>query len=333
MLLRAKKEGIQSADVHYERKLLFHGTNAAVISKICQQGFNRSFCGKVRMAAGRGGWQSLTQRALRHAQNATNYGKGVYFGRDASYSVNPLYSRPDDAGVQRMFACHVLVGEFQLGRLDQRVPDVRVMATNTLYDSTYGIDTFNRDCVQSAEDPAIFVTYHDAQAYPAYVVEFNDHLGGLAKFAAGHGAARLAAAAALFKGNPMPSWRTGLSATDLKSQSATDLKPQSATDLKPQSATDLKPQRHNLSPLESPPTISTQEPLPDGWQQLKSRSRPGEFTYRNMITGKRVSTRPTTPAAGADLTADTDENVGAIVARLEAFQVQNPGTSSGEQNY
>ena len=52
-----------------------------------------------------------------------------------------------------------------------------------------------------------------------------------------------------------------------------------------------------------------------------------------MITGKRVSTRPTTPAAGADLTADTDENVGAIVAHLEAFQVQNPGTSSGEQNY
>ena len=83
-----------------------------------------------------------------------------------------------------MFACHVLVGEFHLGRLDQRVPDVRVMATNTLYDSTYGIDTFNRDCVQSAEDPAIFVTYHDAQAYPAYVVEFHDNLGGLAKFAA-----------------------------------------------------------------------------------------------------------------------------------------------------
>ena len=136
----------------------------------------------------------------RRAQNATSYGKGVYFGRDASYSVNPLYSRPDDAGVQRMFACHVLVGEFHLGRVDQRVPDVRVMATNTLYDSTYGIDTFNRDCVQSAEDPAIFVTYHDAQAYPAYIVEFNEHLGGLAKFAAGRGSAKLSsAAAALFR--------------------------------------------------------------------------------------------------------------------------------------
>ena len=167
-------------------------------------------------AAGHGVWRPLTQRAPRCAQNATSYGKGVYFGRDASYSANPLYSRPDDAGVQRMFACHVLVGEFHLGRLDQRVPDVRVMATNTLYDSTYGIDTFNRDCVQSAEDPAIFVTYHDAQAYPAYVVEFKDHLGGLAKFAAGQGAAKLAAAAALFKGSQPLSYRRATAPGRLK---------------------------------------------------------------------------------------------------------------------
>ena len=89
----------------------------------------------------------------RRAQNATSYGKGVYFGRDASYSVNPLYSRPDDAGVQRMFACHVLVGEFHRGRVDQRVPDVRVMATNTLYDSTYGVDTFNRCLLYTSPSP------------------------------------------------------------------------------------------------------------------------------------------------------------------------------------
>ena len=41
---------------------------------------------------------------------------------------------------------------------------------------------FNPATVQSADDPASFVTYHDAQAYPAYIIEFKDtHLGGLTK--------------------------------------------------------------------------------------------------------------------------------------------------------
>ena len=45
----------------FERCWLWHGSNAEVVDKILQQGFNRSFCGK----------------------NATAYGKGVYFARDA----------------------------------------------------------------------------------------------------------------------------------------------------------------------------------------------------------------------------------------------------------
>ena len=44
---------------------LFHGCGPDVVDKILQQGFNRSFCGK----------------------NATFYGKGVYFARDASITV------------------------------------------------------------------------------------------------------------------------------------------------------------------------------------------------------------------------------------------------------
>ena len=50
----------QRALERFERKWLWHGTNAEVMDKILQQGFNRSFCGK----------------------NATAYGKGVYFARD-----------------------------------------------------------------------------------------------------------------------------------------------------------------------------------------------------------------------------------------------------------
>ena len=45
-----------------ERAWLFHGTHADVVPKIAQQGFNRAFAGR----------------------NATRWGKGVYFARDAA---------------------------------------------------------------------------------------------------------------------------------------------------------------------------------------------------------------------------------------------------------
>ena len=49
-----------------ERRWLWHGTKSDLLEKILQQGFNRSFCGR----------------------NATVFGKGVYFARDASYSAS-----------------------------------------------------------------------------------------------------------------------------------------------------------------------------------------------------------------------------------------------------
>ena len=42
-----------------------------------------------------------------------------------------------------------------------------------LYDSVYGLDTFTRPIVDDPKDPATFVTFHDAAAYPAYIVEFT----------------------------------------------------------------------------------------------------------------------------------------------------------------
>jgi len=122
-----------------ERRWLFHGTNVEVLDKIIQQGFNRSFCGK----------------------NATMYGKGVYFARDARYSCNKTYSVPDSSGVQHMFVCRVTVGEYCRGQKDALTPDVRM--GNVLYDST----------VDVIDNPSLFVCYHDAQAYPEYVVEFK----------------------------------------------------------------------------------------------------------------------------------------------------------------
>ena len=39
--------------------------------------------------------------------------------------------------------------------------------------------------------------------------------------------------------------------------------------------------------------------LPQGWERVPSRSRPGEWRYLNKITGQRVVRRPTTPATAA----------------------------------
>jgi len=127
----------------FERCWLWHGTTADVKDKIMQQGFNRSFCGK----------------------NATFYGKGVYFARDASYSSNKLYSVPDpnNGNMQYILACRVVVGEYSKGVMNALTPNVRDVKTHTLYDST----------VDDPPDPKIYVTYHDAQAYPEYLISFK----------------------------------------------------------------------------------------------------------------------------------------------------------------
>jgi Poly(ADP-ribose) polymerase catalytic domain len=88
-----KKEALH----RFERKWLFHGTTKEVMDKILQQGFNRSFCGK----------------------NATAYGKGVYFARDASYSADTTYSVPDSQGKQYVMACRVVVGEYCKGKVSR----------------------------------------------------------------------------------------------------------------------------------------------------------------------------------------------------------------------
>ena len=128
----------------YERTWLFHGTGEDTALKIMSQGFNRNF-----------GFLEVNKNAL------TMYGKGVYFAANASYSSSHRYSKPNGAGEQQMFACRVLVGEYCLGRKDQPTPDVR--QGTELFDST--VDDVNK--------PEIFVTYHDAQAYPEYLITFK----------------------------------------------------------------------------------------------------------------------------------------------------------------
>lgn len=143
----AAKAEMDQAINRYERCWLWHGTNSDVMNKILQQGFNRSFCGK----------------------NATVYGKGVYFARDSSYSKSPTYAVPDSKGYQYMMACRVAVGEYCPGVMNALTPDVLDHKTHTLYDSTIGL--LGSD---SMANPSIYVTYHDAQAYPEVRGLFGD---------------------------------------------------------------------------------------------------------------------------------------------------------------
>ncbi len=119
-------------------KRLFHGTDKDTIPKINRTLFNRSFCGK----------------------NGTVYGMGVYFARDASYSIQDSYSRPDNQGNKYMYLARVVVGDFCEGKVTMTVPPPVPRTSNLLYDST--VDTLNQ--------PSIYVIHHDAQAYPEYLI-------------------------------------------------------------------------------------------------------------------------------------------------------------------
>lgn len=132
---------VAKAEARFERRWLYHGTPEDLTSKVAQQGFNRSYTG------------TTSRRAA--------WGKGCYFARDASYSMSKTYSRPNADGVQHIFACRVVVGEYCEGTEGLLAPPPRHGHIN--FDST----------VDDVRRPRIFVTYNDAQAYPEYLVRFR----------------------------------------------------------------------------------------------------------------------------------------------------------------
>jgi hypothetical protein len=155
-----------------ERCWLWHGTNAQVKDKILQQGFNRSFCGKNATMYGKGRHIIISEGSVSQANESCAKNQlllllfsfsqqGVYFARDAAYSSYKTYAVPDAKGVQYVMACRVVVGEYCPGKIDAVTPDIRDPKTQSLYDTTVGL--LQNDTMA---DPSIYVTYHDAQAYP-----------------------------------------------------------------------------------------------------------------------------------------------------------------------
>ena len=94
----------------------------------------------------------------------TDFGRGVYFARDASFSVG--YANRSQAGVGNrcMYVTKVLVGQYCKGTSRQAVipPPKDPSKPEELFDSV----------VNDAGNPSIFVVFFDNQCYPEYLIKF-----------------------------------------------------------------------------------------------------------------------------------------------------------------
>ncbi|GAB1599113.1 protein mono-ADP-ribosyltransferase PARP14-like, partial [Argonauta hians] len=131
-----EKYELENRSISNEVKNLWHGTSNSAVDGINNNGFNRSYCGK----------------------NAVAYGQGVYFAKDIRYSAHDKYSAPDSSGIKRIYKCCVLVGQTIRGD-----PNLKVL------------EKYN-SAVDDTNDPSIFVTFHDSQAYPEYLISFSKTL-------------------------------------------------------------------------------------------------------------------------------------------------------------
>ena len=132
--------GLDNDASKLNEKCLYHGTNINVIPKIITQGFLRQF-------------------TTRHA-----FGAGCYFALNPAYSAHPRYSTPNSEGIQFIFVCSVICGEYCKGNARMKVPECKPNTNNVLYETT----------VNDIEKPTIFVTFNDSQAIPRYLIAFKN---------------------------------------------------------------------------------------------------------------------------------------------------------------
>ncbi|KAM4697898.1 protein mono-ADP-ribosyltransferase PARP15-like [Rhinophrynus dorsalis] len=137
-----KKESVDSKypnqqNVHH----LYHGTDFDTTKKINLHGFNRSYSGK----------------------NATVYGKGTYFARDASYSCQDTYAISDIHGHRHVYLASVITGKWCMG--NHKLIDTPPTKENPsmLYNCA----------VDSIISPSIYVVFCDDGAYPEYLITFK----------------------------------------------------------------------------------------------------------------------------------------------------------------
>ncbi|XP_059144163.1 protein mono-ADP-ribosyltransferase PARP14-like [Physella acuta] len=132
----AKREEIVGRNPrgHENEKILYHGTNYKNVDAINLTGFSRNYI------------------------NVAVYGEGVYFATDPTFSVN--YANPDSNGIKKMYQARVLVGESAVTKCGDRHPPNKPGKIYT-YDS--GTDG----------NGVMYIIFHDAQAYPEYMITFS----------------------------------------------------------------------------------------------------------------------------------------------------------------
>lgn len=91
---------------------------------------------------------------------AVMYGAGCYFATTSAYSAR--YSPPDNNGHKYMVRTRVVTGEYCQGNQQLRAAPYKANGIQQ-YDSV----------VDNAAKPSIYVVFHDASAYPEYIIKFN----------------------------------------------------------------------------------------------------------------------------------------------------------------
>uniref|UniRef100_A0A8C2BVU2 Poly [ADP-ribose] polymerase n=1 Tax=Cyprinus carpio TaxID=7962 RepID=A0A8C2BVU2_CYPCA len=141
-----KKEELEVKNKHKNNeKLLFHGTGPDKTDQINHHGFNRSFAG----------------------MHGAMYGNGSYFAVDPCYSAQ-RYSKPDINRHKRMYLARVLVGDFTQGKQGLPVPPAKSSSSADLYNSV----------TDNMTNPTMFVIFNDVQAYPEYLITFQQGRAG-----------------------------------------------------------------------------------------------------------------------------------------------------------
>ncbi|XP_041040002.1 protein mono-ADP-ribosyltransferase PARP14-like isoform X2 [Carcharodon carcharias] len=140
----AKRNEMNKKRPHQQNeKFLYHGTSSETCSKINVDGFNRSYCGL----------------------NAVYFGDGTYFARNATYSAQDTYSKPDATGCKVVYRARVLTGDYCKGKPGLKEPPLKDQQAHS------------RDRYDSVTDnvlsPEVFVVFQDNQAYPEYLITFH----------------------------------------------------------------------------------------------------------------------------------------------------------------
>ena len=138
--MKRKRRGDDIAELQ-----LFHGTNEKFIDAICKQGFDFRFSG---------------------IKTGNKYGKGSYFAKYAKTADS--YT---DYGVKKhMFVVRVLPGDYAPGSTSfVRPPPRNPKDPFELFDS----------CVDSQQNPNIYVIFTFDQVYPEYIIEYQKIRNGI----------------------------------------------------------------------------------------------------------------------------------------------------------